>query len=166
MIPVISFVGRHNSGKTTVLSGVVNYLSSAGLKVALIKHVHHSLDIEPIKDAEKLFLSGAAFVLASSPGVSLQYCRQEQELSLAEIMTEVPESIDLIIVEGFKTEALAKIEVLRYDIDPVPMLLPETIAVVNDFGMESDLQQFNHNQIREIAKYILHILAIKLPAEK
>lgn len=163
MIPVISFVGRHNSGKTTILRGVVNHLSAAGLKVACIKHAHHRLDIEPVKDAEILFQAGADYVLASSPGVSVQYRRNEQEASLQELIAAVPQSMDIIIVEGFKQEALDKIEVIRQEIDPEPMLLPQTIALVADSDRNSDLPFFRQDQIQEIAVFILQICNLKLP---
>lgn len=162
MKPIISFTGRHNSGKTTILKGVIGYLSAAGLKVALIKHSHHGFDIQPVKDAEILFNAGADFVIATSPGVSLQYERHAEK-SLAEVLAAVPESMDLIIVEGFKNEALDKIEILRQEIDPEPMLLPQTIALVADISLSAELPVFTHDQIREIAEFILHKTGVKLP---
>lgn len=161
MTPVISFVGRHNAGKTTVLEGVIQYLSSAGLKVALIKHAHHKLDIKPVKDAEILFQAGADYVLAASPGISLQYRRHSQDPSLQQILTAVPKDMDLIIVEGFKQEALDKIEIIRAEIDPEPMLLPKTAALVADFKLNSDIPVFKPQQVQEIAAYILKITGLK-----
>lgn len=155
MVPIISFVGRHNSGKTTVLTEVINHLSLLGYKVAVIKHVHHTLSIDPLKDSEKLYNAGAEFVLASSPGITIRYQRQDQEPSFTEIREQIPEDIDLIIVEGFKNEALPKIEVLRQDIDPLPMLLPQTLALISDFNLSSDRPVFHRTQTEEIVAFIL-----------
>ena len=79
ILPTISFVGRHNSGKTTILTRVINRLTAAGYKVALIKHTHHDLDIGGNKDSELMLKAGAEFVLASSPQLSIQYQRYKQE---------------------------------------------------------------------------------------
>lgn len=160
LVPVISFVGRHNSGKTTVLTEVINHLSWLGYKVAVIKHVHHTLHIEPLKDSEKLFQAGADFVMASSPGLSIQYRRQDQEPGFLEILDQVPGDMDLIIVEGFKNEALDKIEVLRREIDPDPMCLPGTRAFISDFAIPRELPVFASSQIEDIAGFILEILGI------
>ncbi len=160
LIPVISFIGRHNTGKTTVLTEIVNYLTLAGYRVAVIKHSHHTLVIEPHKDSEKLYQAGADYVLACSPGVTIQYRRHEQEPSFTEICDQVPKEVDLIIVEGFKNEGLPKIEVVRWDIDPDPMLLAGTLALISDFNLVIDLPVFNFSNIEDIVNYILRTLNI------
>lgn len=159
MRPVISFIGRHNSGKTTVLTGVIEYLSQAGYKVAVIKHAHHNLDISD-KDSELLFQSGADYVCASSPRQVLKYQRQTTEASVHTLLSEVPAGFDLVIVEGYKSEALLKIEVIRKDIDPDPMLLPQTIALVSDFPLTAEIDVFSHQAVVDIAKFLLTSLNI------
>ncbi|CFY05813.1 P-loop containing nucleoside triphosphate hydrolase [Syntrophomonas zehnderi OL-4] len=160
---MISFVGRHNSGKTTLLSQVINHLSQLGYKTAVVKHAPHTLNIEPRKDSERLYQAGADFVMASSPELAITYCRQEQELDFSEILKQIPEDIDLIIVEGFKNEPLDKIEVLRQEIDPVPMLLPKTRALITDINMPVDLPVFSFSQCAEITDFILRFLKVDLP---
>lgn len=155
MVPVISFIGRHNSGKTTVLTGVIDHLSAAGYRVAVIKHAHHGLDIEAHKDSELFLRAGADFVLASAPGLSIQYHRQQDELKLNQIMEQLPADIDLAIVEGYKNEALPKIEVLRREIDTEVMLLPQTLALVSNFPLQSDIPVFNNKNIAAITQFIL-----------
>ena len=165
MVPVISFIGRHNSGKTTVLTGVINYLSVAGYRVAVIKHAHHGLDIKAQKDSEIFLQSGANFVLASAPGLSIQYRRQVKELELSQIMEQLPADIDLVIVEGFKKEALPKIEVLRSEIDTEAMLLPQTLALVSDFSLAMDIPVFDSQNIAAITDFILQEMGLKTAIE-
>lgn len=160
MIPVISFIGRHNSGKTTVLTGVIDCLSAAGYRVAVVKHAHHGLDIEPLKDSERFLKAGANFVLASSPGLSMQYRRQANELDFSQIMEQVPTDIDLVIVEGYKQENLPKIEVLRSEIDTKAMLLPQTLALVSDFIIATDIPVFDSHNIEDITRFILREMGI------
>ncbi len=160
MVQVISFIGRHNSGKTTILTGVVNFLSAEGYRVAVIKHAHQELDIKAHKDSELFLQAGAVFVLASAPGLSIQYHRQENELELGQIMEQLPPDIDLVIVEGYKKEALPKIEVLRREIDTEVMLLPQTLALVSDFALQADIPVFNNKSIPAISLFILQELGL------
>ncbi|NLV21376.1 MAG: molybdopterin-guanine dinucleotide biosynthesis protein B [Syntrophomonadaceae bacterium] len=166
MVPVISFIGRHNSGKTTVLSGVIQYLKQAGYKVAVIKHAHHSLDISVHKDSELFLRAGADYVCASSPGLMLKYQRRKNEADINSLLSEVPAGFDLIIVEGYKNEALLKIEVLRENIDPEPMLLPQTIALVSDFPLPAEINVFPHQAIEDIAQFLLAALNINRQSDR
>jgi len=166
VIPILSFIGRHNSGKTTVLTGVIQQLTAAGYKVAVIKHAVHGLDIKAHKDSEMFLQAGAEFVFANSPSLSIQYRRQEKEPDFDMLLREIPEDVDLIIVEGYKKEALPKIEVVRSEIDREPMLLPQTLALVSDFTLQADLPVFDCNAIKDITGYILQVLNITSAARQ
>ena len=77
MPPVVSFVGRHNSGKTTLLTEVIKQLKQQDLTIAVIKHAQH-LDIDA-HDAGRLYSAGADQVMAASLHTLIQYQRQESE---------------------------------------------------------------------------------------
>lgn len=153
MVPIISFVGRHNSGKTTLLTGIVKILTEQGIKTAVIKHASHSVTIQPAADSEKLFLAGADVVYVASPQVSLKYERR-QELSLPDIYEQVSPGMDLVITEGFKEWPIVKIEVMRKDIDPTPLKVEKVIARVSDFKLDDGLPQFSFDQQEQIAQFI------------
>ncbi len=161
MIPVISFIGRHNSGKTTVLSGVIKYLADDGYRVAVIKHAHRHLNIDVHKDSEMFLQAGAEYVCASSPELILKYQHREDEADIYSLLSEVPEGFDLVIVEGYKNEALPKIEVLRGAIDSEPMLLPQTLALVSDFPLQAEVSVFSSQAVEDIARFILASLNIE-----
>lgn len=161
MVPVISFIGRHNSGKTTILSGVIKYLADAGYKVAVIKHAHRHLNIDVHKDSEMFLQAGAEYICASSPKLVLTYQHREDEADIYSLLKEVPEDFDLVIVEGYKNEALPKIEVLRGAIDPEPMFLPQTLAVVSDFPLQAEVSVFSSQAVEDIALFILTSLNIE-----
>lgn len=154
MKPVISFIGRHNAGKTTLLRQLVTCLKRQGLKVAFIKHTHHDPIVLAGKDSELVLQAEADFVAAISPLLSIRYQRHEEEPGLDRILESVPADMDLIIVEGFKREALPKVEVLRAAIDPIPMLLPETIALVSDFPLESNLPVIPLHDAEALARFV------------
>lgn len=155
MVPIVSFVGRHNSGKTTVLTGVIRHLDQKGIKTAVIKHAHHSLSIQPITDSDRLFDAGAGAVYVTSPDVSIHYSRHIKEKSLYDIYEEVYDGVDLVITEGFKTEATKKIEVIRKEIDSEPLPLDNLIARVCDFNVDHQVPEFTLNQYKEIADFII-----------
>lgn len=154
MVPIICFVGRHNAGKTTVLKKLITLLTQQGLKIAFIKHSHHDLDILHGQDSEMALQAGADYAVASSPRLQIQYRRYSEEPSLAELIAAVPADIDLVIAEGFKKEPLPKIEVVRQAIDPVPMFLPHTLALISDFPVESGIPLIPADDTEALARFV------------
>lgn len=161
MLPIISFVGRHNSGKTTILNRVIDRLSVAGYKIALIKHAHHDLKIAGEEDSEILLRAGAQVVTVSSPQLSIQYRRHNQEPAFMDLLQALPPSMDMLIVEGFKQEPLPKIEVLRQEISAEPMLLPRTMALITDFPLKSEVPVIDHQDTEGIIRFMLKELPIR-----
>lgn len=77
MVPVIAFVGRHNSGKTTLLCRIIGRLQERRIECAVIKHSHHLLTPDSY-DSGKLYAAGAKQVYLSTPQETLIYLREEQ----------------------------------------------------------------------------------------
>ena len=100
--------------------------------------------------------AGADVAAVISPLLSIRYQRYETEPSLEQILESVPADIDLIIVEGFKKEDLPKVEVLRQAIDPVPMLLPRTVALAADFSLECGLPVIAIDDVEALAQFVCH----------
>lgn len=161
MVPIVSMVGQHNSGKTTLLTEVIPYLKRAGCKTAVIKHAAHGLNIENRSDSDRLYNSGADLVYASSPSMSLVYRRYDQEEELETIYSHISPGYDLVIGEGFKKAAVPKIEVLRAEISTKPMDLENVIARVADFNCGGNLPNFFLNQYEEVAQFIINTFNLK-----
>jgi molybdopterin-guanine dinucleotide biosynthesis protein B len=119
MVPVIAFVGRHNSGKTTILAKVINILQLRGIKSGVIKHSHHSPTPDN-HDSGKLFAAGAEQVFLSTPYVSLLY-RREEEKRLDTIIEQINLQVDIIFLEGYKKSQHPKIEIIRQEVDAHPL---------------------------------------------
>jgi len=161
--PVISFVGKHNVGKTTILTKVVSQLNSKGISTAIIKHSRHNLDVALNGDAEKLFAAGANIVYAMSPQMSIMYSNTK-ERTIRELEAELDNKVDLIITEGYKQESYPKIEILRQEVSRKIMNLDHVIARVADFTPpehDSNLALFDFNQHQELACYIIDVFKIK-----
>lgn len=112
--PAISFVGRHNSGKTTLLEKVIRELIARGVHLATVKHHGHpDFDIDyPGKDSYRHRMAGSRDTVIVSPTRMARVRELDHELECNEIVAAMPD-YDLIIVEGFRMSGLPIIEVLR-----------------------------------------------------
>ena len=116
-VPVISVVGRSNSGKTTLIVKLVKELKSRGYKVATIKHSHHHFELDTEgKDSWLHTQAGADAVVVASQNMMGIMRQSSKELPLMEIINTYLQDMDIIVVEGYKTEAIPKIEVFRSEI--------------------------------------------------
>jgi molybdopterin-guanine dinucleotide biosynthesis protein B len=133
---IIGFAGWSGSGKTTLIVKLIPALIARGFSVSTLKHAHHSLDIDkPGKDSYLHRQAGAHEVLVASQNrwALMHELRDEDEPRLADLLPRLS-GVDLVIVEGFKREAHAKIEVHRAETGK-PFLFPEDrniVAIVSD----------------------------------
>ena len=135
---VIGLAGWSGAGKTTLLARVMPHLLGQGLGVSVIKHAHHSFDVDvPGKDSWVHRQSGAAEVLVSSGRrwALMHELRGAPEPRLPELLKRMS-PVDLVIVEGFKSEPHRKIEVHRAA-NGKPMLFPDDPGIV---GIATDAE--------------------------
>ena len=135
---VIGLAGWSGAGKTTLLTRIIPHLLGQGLRVSVIKHAHHSFDVDvPGKDSWVHRQSGAAEVLVSSGRrwALMHELRGAPEPRLPELLKRMS-PVDLVIVEGFKSEPHRKIEVHRAA-NGKPMLFPDDPGIV---GIATDAE--------------------------
>jgi molybdopterin-guanine dinucleotide biosynthesis protein B len=157
MIPVISFVGSHNCGKTTILEKVIRGLKQKGYKVAVIKHHKgdFELDIQG-KDTWRLSEAGSDVVAISSPQKTAVIKKQEQELTLDRITEMVCDGMDIVISEGYKFDDKPKIEVFRSEVsDRILSDEKDLVALVTDRRFDIDVPQFSFDDADGIVKLII-----------
>jgi molybdopterin-guanine dinucleotide biosynthesis protein B len=112
---VLGIVGWSGAGKTTLITKLIPFLSSRGLRVATLKHAHHAFDVDqPGKDSYEHRKAGACEVLVSSARrwVQMHEVGEDAEATLPELLQRVS-PCDLILVEGFKSARHLKLEVFR-----------------------------------------------------
>lgn len=124
--PIVSVIGRKDSGKTTLLVQLAAVLKGRGLRVASIKHSHHDIGIDrPGKDSWRHFHEGGveAVVLASPHRVSVVVRTQEIEHDPVELAREFLSggNYDIILVEAFKHASLPKLEIHRQAVHDAPL---------------------------------------------
>ena len=121
--PVVGFAGYRGSGKTTLATGVVRSLAGAGLRVAAVKHAHHSFDVDqPGKDSYELRLAGAVQTLVGSRRrwALVTEVGAAREPTLDELVDRLDwGSVDIVLVEGFKHAEVPKIAVRREEDAPL-----------------------------------------------
>ena len=157
MIPVISFIGRHNSGKTTILEKVIRGLKKKGYKVAVIKHHKgdFELDIQG-KDTWRLAEAGSDVVVISSPQKTAVIRQTEQELTLDRIKEMVWEGMDIVISEGYKFDNKPKIEVFRSEVsDRILSDEKDLVALVTDRKFDINVPQFSFDEAEGIVELII-----------
>ena len=117
---ICGIVGWKNSGKTFFARELISFFTHQKLKVASIKHAHHNFDIDkPNTDSFLHRRAGSQQVIISSSKrwAKISELNKSNEKTLYELIDEL-NSPDIIIVEGFKNEKHAKIEIIKDDSDP------------------------------------------------
>lgn len=153
------FAGFSGSGKTTLIEQLIPRFVGRGLRVSLIKHAHHSFDIDkPGKDSFRHRAAGASEVLIASDQrwVLMHELRGESEPSLDELLSRFSRC-DLVLVEGYKHARLPKIEVHRPSTRQ-PMLHPQdpdVVAIATDGGVSASVPVLDLNDPDTIARFIL-----------
>jgi molybdopterin-guanine dinucleotide biosynthesis protein B len=155
---VFGFAGWSGSGKTTLIERLIPRFRSLGLTVSLIKHAHHEFDVDqPGKDSYRHRAAGCQEVLVSSAArwAQMHELRGAPELSLAQALERLS-PCDLVLVEGFKTAAIPKLEVYRESVGK-PLLHPgdpHIIAIATDAPFSCSLPRFDISDVTAIADFI------------
>ena len=113
---VVGFAGFSGSGKTTLVEQLIPALKLRGQRVSVVKHAHHSFDIDhPGKDTWRHREAGAFEVLAASPRrlVLMRELEARLEHSVHDLLAQLRTDVDWVLVEGFKQSNLPKVEVWR-----------------------------------------------------
>jgi molybdopterin-guanine dinucleotide biosynthesis adapter protein len=161
-VPMISFVGKSNSGKTTLIVKLIRELKSRGYRVATIKHSHHSFELDKEgKDSWLHTKAGADAVVVASKHMTGVIHIAPKELHLSEIVNTYLHDMDIVLVEGYKTLAIPKIEVFRSEIctELICKADQNLIAVVGNKKPETGIPFF---PIDDKASSIVDFLLLRL----
>lgn len=159
-IPMLAITAFSGTGKTTLLKRLIPLLNHAGIRVGIIKHTHHRVDVDtPGKDSYELRKAGASqTMVASDARWALMTETPNQAMPALNWLAEQMDSelVDLILVEGFKGEATPKIALFRTDIlqDWHLLIDQHVIAVASDVTLAINLPQLDINCPEAIAVFI------------
>ena len=156
---IFGFAGYSGSGKTTLIERVIPLIVARGLTVSLIKHAHHTFEIDqPGKDSFRHRKAGCTEVLVTSSRrwALMHELNGAREPALSEHVQHMS-ACDLLLVEGFKREAIPKLEVYRAEVGE-PLIHPHdqnVVAIASNERVETTLPQLDLNAPAEVADFIL-----------
>jgi molybdopterin-guanine dinucleotide biosynthesis protein B len=162
---VFGFAGWSGSGKTTLIERLIPRLIARGLSVSLIKHAHHSFDVDqPGKDSYRHRQAGCREVLISSDrrwALMHELCGAPEPTLEEQVDRLSP--CDLVLVEGHKTHPIPKLEIWRRD-NAKPLLHPDDrhiVAIAADARHETRLPQFDLDDYDGIADFVVEFNGLK-----
>ena len=162
MTPLLAIAAWSGTGKTTLLKRLIPELCVRGLRPGLIKHTHHDMDVDkPGKDSYELRKAGAAQTIVASEQrwALMTETPETPELDLTWLVSRMDASkLDLVLVEGFKHEAVPKILLFRQNSGHrvEELIIDEhTIAVASDVSIATSLPLLDLNDVPQIATFIV-----------
>ena len=163
---IFGIVGWKNSGKTTMVAGLVTELKSRGYTVSTVKHAHHAFDLDqPGRDSYKHREAGAQEVLISSGNrwALMHELQNEEEFQLNELLNKMA-TVDLVLVEGFKKEPHQKIECHRAASE-MPLICSKDdtiVGVATDVEVDTlGLPSLDLNDVPAVADFVLKQVRLK-----
>ncbi|WP_447977572.1 molybdopterin-guanine dinucleotide biosynthesis protein B [Candidatus Nitrospira bockiana] len=156
-VPILSFVGRSNSGKTTLIERLIPELVLAGYRVATIKHAGHGFDLDTEgKDSWRHKRAGASSVIVVSKGSLALFSDVSSEIRVEELRERfLSRDLDLIIAEGWKSEGFPKIVVVRDQIGEVPVSPEGILAVVSNHPVDVSVPVFDPDDVKGLCELIV-----------
>ncbi len=168
-VPILGFAAFSGTGKTTLLTQLIPLLKLEGYRIGLIKHSHHSIQIDqPGKDSYRLREAGATPVMlvSSHRRAIITEFSEVKEPDLDEQLLAFDQTqLDLVLVEGFKAVSFPKIELHRPSLGK-PLLYPDDpdiIAVASDCYVDISprLTSLDLNQPELVSQFIIHRMGFK-----
>jgi molybdopterin-guanine dinucleotide biosynthesis protein B len=162
---VFGFAGWSGSGKTTLIEKVIPLLVARGLRVSLVKHAHHDFDVDqPGKDSYRHRVAGCSEVLVTSGQrwALMHELRGEPEPDLQSHLCHLS-PCDLVLVEGFKQEAMPKLEIHRESVGK-PLLFPDDphiVAIASDTKLDTALLMLDVDNAHQVTNFICSYLELK-----
>ena len=154
MIPIVSIVGKSDSGKTTLIERLIPELIQRGYKVATVKHDVHSFEVDKEgKDSWRHRQAGAYCTIISSPKQIAVIRTMDHDATLDEIRDRFVDEIDIIISEGYKNDSAPKIEVFRKEVHETPLCTQDgdLVALVTNHQFDLGVPCLNLDDIEGLA---------------
>jgi len=168
MIPIISIVGKSDSGKTTLIEKLVPELTRRGYRIATVKHDVHGFEVDREgKDSWRHKKAGAHMVVISSPNKVALIRDVEKDLTLDEIRDKLIRDVDLILSEGYKRDVQPKIEIFRKEKHQELLCAKEDnlIAIVSDQTFNVGVPCFDLEDMKGLSSFIEKEI-LRSPKEK
>jgi len=160
--PIVSVVARSQTGKTTFIEKLLPELKQAGLRVAVVKHHHHTSSFDtPGKDTHRMAEAGADLVLGISPVQVATFSREPGSADLDAVIARHCADYDLVVTEGYKRGDFPKIEVHRAERSSELLCdFDEMLALVTDEEWDTEVPQFGLDDAGGVAALVIAWLGL------
>jgi molybdopterin-guanine dinucleotide biosynthesis adapter protein len=163
--PIVSFIGRSNSGKTTLIERVIPELVKAGYRVASVKHAGHGFDLDTEgKDSWRHKRAGASSVVVVSKGSLALFADVSEHLKVEEVRDRfLDTSYDLIIAEGWKSEGYPKVIIVRDHLGEISYSPDGLLAVVSDKPVDLPVPVLHLDDVEGVAALLIKQFPLRPP---
>jgi molybdopterin-guanine dinucleotide biosynthesis protein B len=158
--PIVGIAGWKKSGKTTLTVRLIEEFTQRGLKVASLKHAHHAFQIDDGEtDSARHRRAGAGqvAVVSAKRWAIVTELEGAPEPNFEEVIAAL-EPCDLVIVEGYKSAPIPKIEARRQASVTRKSLSaddPLVIAIAADHAIEDEtLPVFSLDDVTGLADFV------------
>jgi len=157
LIPIVSIVGKSNSGKTTLVEKLIAQLTARGYRVGTVKHNLHGFEIDHAgKDSWRHKKAGARLTVICCPSKIALIEDADHDYSLAEIRAKYVHDVDLILSEGYKDTVFPRIEVFRAELKREVLSQPDDnlLALAADSKLDIGVPCYDLNDAPGLADLI------------
>lgn len=155
---LVAFVGGHDSGKTTLLEKLIPLLRARGLQVGAVKHTSRDVEDDVVgKDSQRLGAAGAVVWSLVSPQ-RMTVRRRLEGASLADLVRRQFSGCDLVLIEGYKSVPIPRIEVTRAGISRPDV--SGAVARVSDALSDDSVPTYRFDDLEGIAAAVLHLAGL------
>lgn len=168
--PVIGIAGWKKSGKTTLAERLIAEFRGRGFRIASVKHAHHDFRIDDAEtDSARHRRAGAAQVaiVSARRWALVTELQGAPEPDLAQVIARLG-PCDLVVVEGYKSAPIPKIEVRRsaaFGTEPLADRDPCVIAIAADHAVEGRGRPvFRLDDVAAIADFVAGAIGLPLEA--
>jgi len=162
----VHIIGRKNSGKTTLITELVQFFTRRGYRIGTIKHTHHQHELDtPGKDSHRHRIAGAAVVGIMARNMNAVFWPagnlQEKEARYRQ-MEPMFGSCDLVLVEGDVQTAAPKLEVWRSATGTVPLAAedPGVLALITDDVAPCSVRCIARRDLEAVARFVAELCAV------
>jgi molybdopterin-guanine dinucleotide biosynthesis adapter protein len=157
MTPIISIVGKSDSGKTTLIEKLLPELVRRGYRIATVKHDIHGFEVDREgKDSWRHKKAGAHTVIISSPQKVALIRDVDRDLRLDELREKFIQDVDLVMSEGFKKDVQPKIEIFRKEKHQELLCTAQDnlVAIVSNRTFDVGVPCFGLDDMKGLADFI------------
>jgi len=160
----LSIVGRKDSGKTTLMSALIEELVGRGLAVATVKHTSHDHEFDtPGKDSWRHRQAGSSAAVIIAPGRWSCHADHPPQGTVSDLHRVLFQGKDLVLWEGRGNPEAPKVEIVPPALPPLHAGDPGLLAVVSVSAPEGGPAWFKPDDTAALADWVVRHFRLALP---